>query len=114
MDTTPRRGLIIEMVIDMMAPTIARGETTAENVVDTIAELLWNPAIARETELGAARWIASRIREGIFTTLRADCRDKDWPDDHPYWTYEISPEGETPLADRILAPEMRAALGIIF
>ena len=30
-----------------------------------------------------------------FSTLRADCRDKGWPTDHPYWT-ATSSDSATP------------------
>ena len=43
-----------------------------------------------------------------FSILRADCRDKGWPTDHPYWTATSSaPVSPQPLAIR-LTPEQAA------
>ncbi len=39
-----------------------------------------------------------------FSTLRADCRDKGWPKDHPYWTTTSSAPA-TPLAISLTAEQ---------
>ena len=41
-----------------------------------------------------------------FSTLRADCRDKGWPTDHPYWTATSSaPATPQPLAISLSAEQ---------
>lgn len=43
-----------------------------------------------------------------FLTLRADCRDKGWPTDHPYWTATSEVLGSAPATPQPLAISLTA------